>query len=410
MRHVPGSSCAADDIKNKSRLSRILDDLVTPAQVVSWLKEQRVVISATTEDALVKNEISGKIIQDLSEDAWRELLPSIGPRESIKKFIRDFDNTRGADDFRQLHDNDAITTVGTKADVWKSSSLGVATSSSTTTGATLTKRATTTSSVSVALAATAPNLSNSRKFSPCGESVNSIKVMWGKQPKVPFKSCAIVFNSGVLLDSGKGSEIDAHDVVFRINYAPTHPFGSDVGLKTSICVSERNLQQMHGYFAWAPEHTYNMSSSGNTIFLHIHADSLATERKYFNGAKTLWQLHYPYRCESNVKKAWSDWSGRGCTSGLKLLQLTLSVCAHTSLFGVRSSPCHKHHYYDDHDLPDKSKCALQTGSNQVYYKHQHAGFHDFDAEHALVEASVHDEGLRKKVTGCSSVGTLSINL
>lgn len=151
----------SDDIKNKSGLSRILDDLVTPAQVVSWLKERRVVISATTEDALVKNEISGKIIQDLSEDAWRELLLSIGPRESIKKFIRDFDNTRGADDFRQLHHNDVTTTVGTMADVRESPSLGVATSSS---GMTLTKRATTTSSVSVALAATTPNLSNSRIF------------------------------------------------------------------------------------------------------------------------------------------------------------------------------------------------------------------------------------------------------
>lgn len=236
------------------------------------------------------------------------------------------------------------------------------------------------------------------------------KVMWGKPPEVPIGSCAVVFNSGVLLDSGKGSQIDEQDVVFRINFAPTHPFGEDVGFKTSIYVSERNLQQMHGYFAWAPEYTYNMSLSGNTTFLHVKAESLQTERGVFKDAKTLWQLHAHHRCESDLKKAWPAWTGKGCTSGMKLVQLTLGVCSHTSLFGVRSSSCHKHHYYDDHNLSGKSKCASQKGSNQVYYKHSEAGFHDFDAEHALFEALVHDEGLRKKATSCSSVGTLSINL
>ena len=36
-----------------------------------------------------------------------------------------------------------------------------------------------------------------------------------------FKTCAVVGNSRVLLKSKQGREIDEHEKVFRINYAPT---------------------------------------------------------------------------------------------------------------------------------------------------------------------------------------------
>ena len=49
-----------------------------------------------------------------------------------------------------------------------------------------------------------------------------------------IKSCAVVSNSGVLKKSGLGSEVDAHDVVFRFNNAPTKGYQKDVGSKTSV--------------------------------------------------------------------------------------------------------------------------------------------------------------------------------
>ena len=45
----------------------------------------------------------------------------------------------------------------------------------------------------------------------------------------PVKSCALVSNSGALKKSGLGSEVDAHDVVFRFNNAPTKGYEKDVG-------------------------------------------------------------------------------------------------------------------------------------------------------------------------------------
>jgi beta-galactoside alpha-2,3-sialyltransferase (sialyltransferase 4A) len=48
--------------------------------------------------------------------------------------------------------------------------------------------------------------------------------------------CAVVGASRNLLESRYGSLIDAHDVVFRVNRAPTDGFASDVGKKTTYHV------------------------------------------------------------------------------------------------------------------------------------------------------------------------------
>jgi len=49
-----------------------------------------------------------------------------------------------------------------------------------------------------------------------------------------FGKCAVVSNSGEVLRSKMGAEIDAHDAVFRINYPPTEKFEEYVGSKTTI--------------------------------------------------------------------------------------------------------------------------------------------------------------------------------
>lgn len=56
---------------------------------------------------------------------------------------------------------------------------------------------------------------------------------------VPHASCALVGNSGSVLGTKWGAEIDGHDAVMRVNYAPIDKWGADVGSKTTYDFSNR---------------------------------------------------------------------------------------------------------------------------------------------------------------------------
>ncbi|MGH0120934.1 UNVERIFIED_CONTAM: hypothetical protein FKN15_061625 [Acipenser sinensis] len=64
-----------------------------------------------------------------------------------------------------------------------------------------------------------------------------------------FKTCAVVGNSGILLDSGCGNEIDSHDFVIRCNLAPLSEFAEDVGMSSDfITMNPSVIQRVYGGF------------------------------------------------------------------------------------------------------------------------------------------------------------------
>ena len=85
--------------------------------------------------------------------------------------------------------------------------------------------------------------------------------------KLHFKSCAIVGNSGKLLMSKLGREIDSHDAVIRINGAPTEGFEADVGRKTTLDLCNHfNMQRMAKHHAQGLKQKYNGTASKLVVF------------------------------------------------------------------------------------------------------------------------------------------------
>ena len=57
--------------------------------------------------------------------------------------------------------------------------------------------------------------------------------------KKTHATCALVGNSRTLLKSQFGEEIDGHEAVMRVNFAPVKNFKKDVGMKTTYDFSNR---------------------------------------------------------------------------------------------------------------------------------------------------------------------------
>ena len=180
------------------------------------------------------------------------------------------------------------------------------------------------------------------------------------------RTCAIVGNSGTLLKSGKGRDIDAHDAVLRMNYAPTKGFEADVGSKTTYDLSNRE----NARFLLKGEIGGDSRKGGHGLrpstLLFFEVASPINRRAIFNPLLKKFsdkRIHFLH--PSFVARAQRLWFGLKSAieakthakyhdkpmSGLYAVLFSLTVCDEVDLYGFEAYTSKKtatapYHYFD----------------------------------------------------------------
>ncbi|XP_057184588.1 CMP-N-acetylneuraminate-poly-alpha-2,8-sialyltransferase [Triplophysa rosa] len=180
-----------------------------------------------------------------------------------------------------------------------------------------------------------------------------------------FKTCAVVGNSGILLQSGCGKEIDSHDFVIRCNLAPLEPFSDDVGLKSDFTTMNPSVvQRVYGglHNKTAQEAFVQRLQQLNDSVLWIPAFMVKGSERHVNGVNELILKHklkvrtaYPsLRLIHAVRGFWltNKINIKRPSTGLLMYTMATRFCDEIHLYGFWPFPKDsngntvKYHYYD----------------------------------------------------------------
>ncbi|XP_077051159.1 CMP-N-acetylneuraminate-beta-galactosamide-alpha-2,3-sialyltransferase 2-like [Siphateles boraxobius] len=164
------------------------------------------------------------------------------------------------------------------------------------------------------------------------------------------RTCAVVGNSGNLLGSNYGQQIDSNDFVIRINKGPTEDYEKDVGNKTT----HRILY---------PESAVDLDDNTHLVLLPIKVLDLQWLISAFT-TKNITQTYtkVPSTIKASKDKVmilhpefiryvhdnWAEGHGRYPSTGFLTLIFALHICDKVKVFGFgATSDRNWHHYYDE---------------------------------------------------------------
>ncbi|XP_021054159.1 CMP-N-acetylneuraminate-poly-alpha-2,8-sialyltransferase [Mus pahari] len=181
-----------------------------------------------------------------------------------------------------------------------------------------------------------------------------------------FKTCAVVGNSGILLDSGCGKEIDSHNFVIRCNLAPVVEFAADVGTKSDfITMNPSVVQRAFGGFRNESdrEKFVHRLSMLNDSVLWIPAFMVKGGEKHVEWVNALilknkLQVRTAYPSLRLIHAVRGYWLTNKVpikrpSTGLLMYTLATRFCDEIHLYGFWPFPkdlngkAVKYHYYDD---------------------------------------------------------------
>ncbi|XP_058729718.1 beta-1,6-galactosyltransferase GALT29A-like [Vicia villosa] len=230
-----------------------------------------------------------------------------------------------------------------------------------------------------------------RRFQPgiMTELTRSVKVPLDRFNKLAtdsidkkYSSCAVVGNSGILLNRNYGSLIDAHEFVIRLNNARVDNYENKVGKKTSISFVNSNILHLcarrtgcfcHPYGANVPIVMYICQAVHFLDYTVCNASHksplLVTDPRFDVLCSRIVKYYSLKRFVEETGKGLEQWGSAHdgalfhYSSGMQAVMLALGVCDKVSIFGFGKSPSAKHHYH----------------TNQKVELH----LHDYEAEYAF---------------------------
>ncbi|GKU93856.1 hypothetical protein SLEP1_g7416 [Rubroshorea leprosula] len=200
-----------------------------------------------------------------------------------------------------------------------------------------------------------------------------------------YKSCAVVGNSGILLNSNYGELIDSHEVVIRLNNAWIRSYEHKVGSKISISFVNSNIFHLcsrsrecfcHPYGAEVPIIMY--------ICQPIHFLDYTVCNSYYKAPLLITDSRFDVLCAQIVKyysakrfveetgKPLEEWDSTHegvmfhYSSGMQAIMLALGICDSVGVFGFGKSPSARHHYHSS----QKAELTLHD------YEAEYAFYHD----------------------------------
>ncbi|EFJ10975.1 glycosyltransferase, CAZy family GT29 [Selaginella moellendorffii] len=186
-----------------------------------------------------------------------------------------------------------------------------------------------------------------------------------------FRQCAVVGNSGILLNTRYGSFIDSHEAVLRLNNARVTGFEQHVGSKTTLSFINSNVLALCSRRPGCNCHPYGSSVATVVYmcqalhFVHLKlCGSLMTDMpllvtdprfdalcmrivKYYS-LKKFFQSSGAAASASDSIEHWKrmhDGSFFHYSSGMQAVMLALGICDSVNIFGFGKAATAKHHYH-----------------------------------------------------------------
>ncbi|KAK4440616.1 Beta-1,6-galactosyltransferase GALT29A [Sesamum alatum] len=205
-----------------------------------------------------------------------------------------------------------------------------------------------------------------------------------KSSRGKYQSCAVVGNSGILLNKNYGKLIDSHEAVIRLNNARIASFERNVGAKTSISFVNSNILHLcarregcfcHPYGMNVPIIMYICQPAHFLDYLVCNsshkAPLIVTDPRFDVLCARVIKYYSLKRFVERTGKNVGDWgpAHEGAnfhySSGMQAVMLALGICDKVSVFGFGKSTSARHHYHTN----QKSELSL----------------HDYEAEYEFYQ-------------------------